>query len=138
MYPEQSNTKEGSIVLPANVDLTGKEGYLVMIVNDGGVAKAGLLTSAVDVAAYVVLEGAAADADCVIAPLTPGRNVRVVAKSTTLVPGDKVIGYASGSEGMLTEYSTGLAFIVGVCEEVGDTEDQLVLIRPVLSYYTAA
>jgi hypothetical protein len=134
MYPEQSNTKEGAIVLPANVDLTGKEGYLVMIVNDGGVAKAGLLTAATDAALYVVLESAEADADCTILPLTPGRNVRVVAKSTTLVPGDKVIGYASGSEGMLTEYASGEAFIVGICEEVGDTEDQLVLIRPVLSY----
>lgn len=134
MYSEQSNTKEGAIVLPANVSLVGKEGYLVKIVNDGGVAKAGLIAAAMDAAAYVVLEGAAADADCAIQPLTPGRNVRVVAKSTTLVPGDKVIGYASGSEGKLTEYASGDAFIVGICEEVGDTLDQLVLIRPVLSW----
>lgn len=134
MYQEQSNTKEGAIVLPANVDLTGKEGYLVKIVNDGGVAKAGLIAAATDAAAYVLLEAAEADEDCTIQPLTPGRNVRVVAKSTTLVPGDKVIAYASGAEGMLTEYASGDAFIVGICEEVGDTEDQLVLIRPVLSY----
>jgi len=134
MFPEQSNTKEGAIVLPSNVSTVGKEGYLVMIVNDGGVAKAGLITAATDPAMYVVLEGALTDADCTILPLTPGRNVRVVAKSTSLLPGDKVIAYASGAEGMLTEYASGDAFIVGICEEVGDTEDQLVLIRPVLSY----
>lgn len=137
MHPKQSNTKEGAIVLPANASLVDKEGYLVMIVNDGGVAKAGLITGATDVAAYVVLEGAAADADCTIDPLTPGRNVRVVAKSTTLVPGDKVIGYASGSEGKLTKYASGAAFIVGTCEEVGDTDGQEVLIRPVLSFLSA-
>jgi hypothetical protein len=137
MYPSQSNTQEGSIVLPANASLVGKEGYLCKIVNDGGVAKADLPGAATDVCNYVILEGAAADADCVIAPLTPGRNVRVVAKSTSLVPGDKVIGYASGDEGKLTEYGSGAAFIVGTCEEVGDTEGQLVLIRPLLSIVTA-
>jgi hypothetical protein len=137
MYPSQSNTQEGSIVLPANATLVGKEGYLVKIVNDGGVAKAALPAAVTDICNYVVLEGAAEDADCVIAPLTPGRNVRVVAKSTTLVPGDKVVGYASGSEGKLTEYASGAAFVAGICEEVGDTEGQLVLIRPLLAVLTA-
>jgi len=137
MYPTQSNTQEGAIVVPANADLTGKEGYLCKITNDSGVAKAALPAAATDISNYVILEGAEADADCVIAPLTPGRNVRVVAKSTTLVPGDKVIGYASGSEGMLTEYSSGAAFVAGICEEVGDTEDQLVLIRPLCAVLTA-
>lgn len=134
MYPSQSNSQEGNIVLPANVSLVDKEGFLCKIVNDGGVAKADLPGAVTDVCVGVILEGAAAGADCVIMPLTPARNVRVVAKSTTLVPGDKVIGYASGSEGKLTEYASGDAFIVGICEEVGNTEGQLVLIRPVLSF----
>lgn len=137
MYPSQSNTQEGAIVLPANVSLVGKEGFLCKIANDGGVAKADLPAAAIDVCNYVIVEGAAIDEDCVIQPLTPGRNVRVVAKSTSLVPGDKVIGYASGSEGKLTEYASGAAFIVGTCEEVGSIEDQLVLIRPVLAIVTA-
>jgi len=137
MYPSQSNTQEGAIVLPANVNLTGKEGFLCKIANDGGVAKADLPGAVTDILQYVIVEGADIDENCVIMPLTPGRNVRVVAKSTSLVPGDKVVGYASSSEGKLTEYASGAAFVVGTCEEVGDTEDQLVLIRPLLAVLTA-
>jgi hypothetical protein len=135
---QQSNTKVGPIVVTAGDNLTGKEGYLVKIVNSGGVAKAYLPAALTDVAAYLVLEGGAAGADVALQPLTPERQVRVVANSTTLVAGDKVVGYASGHEGKATEYAgSGAAFIVGVAEEVGDTAGQLVLIRPLLSYWTA-
>jgi hypothetical protein len=134
MHSILSNTKQGPIVVVAGDNLTAKEGYLVKVSNASGVAKAYLPAAAADAALYLVLEGGAAGANVTLHPLSSDRNVRVVAKSTTLVAGDKVIAYASGAEGMLTEYASGDAFIVGVCEEVGDTEGQQVLIRPVLSW----
>jgi hypothetical protein len=134
MYPILSNTKDGPIVVVAGDTLTSKEGYLVKLVNASGVAKAYLPAALTDAAMYVVLEGGAAGAKVTLLPLSSGRNVRVVAKSTSIVAGDKVVAYASGSEGKLTEYSSGDAFIVGIAEEVGDTDGQQVLIRPVLSW----
>ena len=134
MYAIQSGTKKGAIVVPASDALTDKEGYLVKLTNDGGTAKAALPTAATDVCSYLVLEGAAAGSDVTLLPITPGENIRVVAESTSIVPGDRIVGYAASAAGKATEYASGDAFIVGVAEEVGDTEDQQVLIRPVLSF----
>lgn len=134
MDQTQSNTQRGPIVVPANVDLTGMEGRLAVLANDSGVAKAALPAALTDVACYLIIEGNVADADVTLQPLEPGQQIRVPAKSTTLVPGDKVVAYASGSEGMLTEYTAGDAFIVGIAEEVGAAENQLVLIRPLCTF----
>lgn len=134
MYPNLSNTQEGAIVVVAGDALTGKEGYLVKVSNSSGTPKAYLPSAATDAAMYLVLEGAAAGSNVTLLPLSSGRNVRVVAKSTSIVAGDKIVGYASSAEGMATEYASGDAFIVGIAEETGDTEGQEVLIRPVLSW----
>lgn len=134
MYPEQTNTKQGDLVVIAGDDLSAKAGCLVKISNDGGVAKAYLPDALTDVACYVVLEGAEAGSHATLRPLESGRSVRVVANSTTIVAGDKIVGYASGHEGEATEYSAGDAFIVGVAEQAAATAGQLVLIRPILSF----
>jgi len=133
----QTNVKRGAIRVIAGSTLTGKEGYLVKVVDSAGVLKAYLPAALLDVAAYVVIEGAAAGSLCSIQPLEPGQQVRVVANSATFVGGDKVVAYASGHEGEATEYAgSGAVFCVGVAEEVGDTAGQWVLIRPVLSFLT--
>jgi hypothetical protein len=137
MYPIQSNTKRGPIVVAAGDDLSGKEGYLVKLGNDGGTAKAYLPTAVTDEVLYVVGEGAAAGSNVTLIPLESGMQVRIVSNSTTFVPGDKVVGYASQKAGLATEYSgSGAAFIVGIAEEVGDTAGQYLLVRPVLSHLT--
>lgn len=137
MNQTQSNTKEGAIVLLAGDDLTGKEGYIVQVLNASGTPKVYLPDAVTDAALYVVSEGAAADADVEIIPLTPGRNFRAVANSTTIVAGDKLVAFASGKAGLLTEHTAGDAFIVGIAEESGGTANQEVLFRPVLSYWKA-
>jgi hypothetical protein len=134
----QTNVKRGAIRVIAGDALTGKEGYLVKAVNNGGVLNAYLPAALTDVAAYVVIEGAAAGSLCSIQPLEHGQQVRVVANSATFLAGDKVVAYASGHEGKATEYAgSGAAFVVGVAEETGDAAGQWVLIRPLLSYWTA-
>ena len=134
----QTNVKRGAIRVIAGSALTGKEGYLVKLVDNGGVPSAYLPAALTDVAAYVVVEGAAAGSLCSIQPLEHGQQVRVVANSATFVAGDKGVAYASGHEGEATEYAgSGAAFVVGVAEAVGDTAGQWLLIRPLLSYWTA-
>ena len=134
----QSNVKRGAIRIIAGSTLTSKEGYLVKVVDNAGVLNAYLPAALTDVAAYVVIEGAAIGSLCTIEPLEPGQQVRVVANSTTIVGGDKIVAYASGHEGEATEYAgSNPAFIVGIAEQGGDTALQQILIRPLLSYWTA-
>ena len=134
MTPEQSNTRKGIITLPAKGDLTGKEAHLVKIVNDGGVAKASLPAAALDVANYVVLEGGADGEMASIQPLASDQQVRIVAKTATLVAGDKVVGYASGAAGQLTKYASGDAFVAGIVEEKCGGAGHQLLIRPLCSF----
>jgi hypothetical protein len=134
----QSNTKTGRIRVIAGDTLTSKEGFLVKIANSSGTPKAYLPGALTDVANYVVIEGAAAGSYVTIEPLTPDRQVRVVANSTSFVAGDKVVAYASSHEGKATEYAgSSPAFIVGIAEESGATAGAYLLIRPLLSYWTA-
>ncbi len=132
MYPTQSNTQRGAIVVPANADLTGKEGHLVKLINSSGTAKAALPAAATDVANYLLVEGGAIGADVTVQPIEGAQQIRVVGKSV-LAPGDKVVAYGTGAAGQLTKYASGDAYIVGVAEEVGAV-GQLVLVRPVGSF----
>ena len=59
----QTNVQAGQIVLPANEDLTGKEGLLVAIVNDSNVAKFALPGAVTDLALFVLTDGDEADED---------------------------------------------------------------------------
>lgn len=87
LNPLQTNTRRGDITLLASVDLTGKENYLLKVVNDGGVAKFALPTGTDDVALYVCASGdIAGNAVAGEAP-SLNENFRVVLKGTC-VPGD--------------------------------------------------
>lgn len=130
----QTNVRSGRFTAICKVDLSSKEGYLVRDVNDGGVRKMDLPGAITDAATCVVIQGAAAGEVGEFEPLTPYQEVRVVANSTTFVPGDKVCAYASGQEGKATEYASSAAFIVGIALEVGDAAGRYLLIRPVLSF----
>lgn len=57
LNPNQSDTKEGAIALPANSNLTGKDNFLVKIVNSGGNAAFDLPAAAADYAYYVLAQG---------------------------------------------------------------------------------
>ena len=131
-----SNTQQGLIVVVAGDTLTSKEGYLVKLGNNAGVPTAYLPTAQTDFACYLVEEGAAIGSYCTLRPIESGRSIRVVAGATTFVAGDKVIAYGGTAAGQAMEWASGAAFIVGIAEETGDTAAQLLLVRPILGYYT--
>jgi hypothetical protein len=82
LNPLQSNTKKGDIVLKANADLTGKENYLVKIVNNSGVGNFALPAATDDQAVYVLASGAAAGLDVAAEAPSTNENFRVVLKGT--------------------------------------------------------
>lgn len=86
----QSNVQRGDLVLPAYVDLSEVEDYLLKLVNDGGVAKFALPTDNGDHAYYINIFGAAAGSDVTARPLEPGRNVLLPLKGTCN-PGDVLV-----------------------------------------------
>ena len=55
----QSNTRVGDIRVLAGESLVGKEGYLVKMTHDGGVAEVKLPAAVTDYCLYVVIEGGA-------------------------------------------------------------------------------
>ena len=93
----QTNTQVGQIALPAHVDLTSKEGYLVKIVNDGNVAKFALPTGDLDYAVFVLTDGDVAGESVAALPLSPDRNVRVKL-SGTCTPGQSLYSIPSTGE----------------------------------------
>lgn len=78
----QSNTQQGDIVINAGIDLTGKEGYLVKLADQGSQPEVLLPTDEADVCQYVVIDGAALDSDCTVRPLCDGAQVRIRANGT--------------------------------------------------------
>lgn len=87
LNPNQSDTRKGDITLLGSVDLTGKENYLLKIVNSSGVAKFALPTGTDDYAPFVCASGDIAGNET--AAESPGHdeNFRAVLKGTC-VPGD--------------------------------------------------
>lgn len=78
----QSNTQQGDIVINAGIDLTGKEGYLVKLADQGSQPEVLLPTDEADVCQYIVTEGGALDTDVTVRPLRDGDQVRVKANGT--------------------------------------------------------
>lgn len=99
----QSNTVEGDLVATASGAITA--GYLVKLTTDtaSNTLRVTLPTDVADITPYVALETVADGALCAIRPLTPGRNVRVVADGA-IVAGVEV--YLSGTFGKVVT-STG-------------------------------
>ena len=130
----QSNTQIGQLVLPANEDLTGKEGLLVKIVSDSGAAKVALPDAVTDLALFVLIDGDEAGGYVAIQPLSPDRNIRVRLNGTC-VPGDVlVLETPDGTDdGKVKKLPTAAGTYRGIAiaEESG-VDEQLVKARPVL------
>jgi hypothetical protein len=128
----QSNTREGAFVVLAGEALTDKEGYLVKMTHDTGVPEVKLPAAITDVAPYVVIEGAADAAKVTVAPLTPGRSVRLALKGTCN-PGDQLclaaIAGTDAGKVRVDPGTTGTYRLIGIAEEIG-VDGQLVLVRP--------
>jgi len=126
----QSNTREGAFVVLAGEALTDKEGYLVKMTHDTGVPEVKLPAAITDVAPYVVIEGGADAAKVVVAPLTPGRSVRLSLKGTCN-PGDQLVLADTGDFGKVRTLPTaaGTYRVIAIAEEAG-VDTQLVLARP--------
>jgi len=130
----QSNTQAGQIVLPANENLTGKEGLLVAIVNASTVAKFALPDAVTDLALFVLTDGDAAGEKVAALPLSPDRNVRLKLNGTC-VPGDVLVladidGTHDGMVKVLPAVG-GTYRGLAIAEEVG-ADGQLVKARPAL------
>lgn len=134
LNPLQSNTKKGDIVLPAHSDLTGKENYLVAVVNDSGKAKLDLPSSTDDLAVYVLASGATAGNDAAAESPSENENFRAVLKGTC-VPGDKLVladPTTAADAGKLRKQPTtaGTWRLFAVAEESG-VDGQFILARRV-------
>lgn len=128
----QTNTQIGQIVLPANEDLTGKEGLLVAVVNDSNVAKFALPDAVSDLALFVLTDGDDAGGNVAALPLSPERNVRI-RLSGTCAPGDVLVpaDIDGTKDGMVkTLPSVGGTYRgIAIAEEAG-VDGQLVKARP--------
>lgn len=128
----QSNTRAGDIRVLAGENLTGKEGRLVKMTHDGGVAEAKLPADVADRARYVLVEGGADGELVTVRPMHGDRNVRVGLKGTCN-PGDVlVLAAIAGTDAGLAAALSATADVyceVGLAEEAG-VDGQLVLARP--------
>lgn len=128
----QTNVKRGIIKVLANESLVGKEGRLVKIVNDTGVAEAALPSAQNDLALYIVVLGAAAGEYVELQPLFAEEQARVRLNGT-INPGIEVVldVGASGDYGKVKAIPSvaGLYLVLGTAEQVG-VDEQLLLIRP--------
>jgi hypothetical protein len=87
----QSDTRTGDISLPANSNLTGKENYLVKIVNIAGVAGVDLPNSVDDEAVFILMSGDVQGNQVAVEAPSLNENCRVMVDSVNaIVPGDKL------------------------------------------------
>lgn len=126
----QTNTRPGAKVLPAGVDLTDKEGYLVKVGSYGGAPAFLLPTDPADYAIYVLEDGASVGENAQAIPLSPDHNRRAKL-SGTCSSGDQLVLAGSGSYGKVVELPAvaDTYLQVGIAEEDG-VDGQNVLFRP--------
>ena len=129
----QSNTRAGDIRVLAGEDLTGKEGYLVKMTHDSGVAEVKLPAAVSDYAVYVVIEAAEDGELCTVRPIFGNRNVRIKLAGTCN-PGDFMClaAIANSDNGQVRALPAASSTYrgLGIAEEAG-VDEQLVLVRPV-------
>ena len=125
----QTNTQAGQFALISHVDLTGKEGLLVKIVNASNVPKFALPTSDLDYAIYVLTDGDSVGRKSAALPLSSDRNVRL-RLSGTCTPGQVLI-LNSVNWGTVSALPTspGNYRGIAIAEEPG-VDGQLVKARP--------
>lgn len=129
----QTNIQHGQIVLSANEDLTGKEGLLVKLVNDGGSPAIALPGDVDDYALYLLIDGDKQGGLVSVLPLSSERNVRVRLKGTC-VPGDVLVlaPITTADAGKVRKLPSATGSYLGllIAEESG-IDGQLVKARPV-------
>jgi hypothetical protein len=130
----QSNTRVGDFRVLAGESLTDKEGYLVKMTHDSGVAEVLLPEAITDYALYAVIEGAADAALVSVRPIEADRNVRLVLKGTCN-PGDVLVlaAIAGSDAGMVRALpeDAGTYRGLAIAEEAG-VDGQLVPARPAM------
>lgn len=129
----QSDIRIGSFAAIADGDLTGKEGYLVVMGQKSDKPVLALPTAIDDLSAYVVLEGAADAKAIAVEPLAAGRQVRIKLKGTcnagdVLVNADPTTPADAGKVRALPA-DAGTYRGIGIAEEKG-ADGQLLLVRP--------
>lgn len=82
IYTEQSNTKEGPFEVLAGENLTGKEGCLVKLTHDSGIAEVVLPNDVADEADYLLLAGGADASYVTVVAIDRSRNFRVLLDGT--------------------------------------------------------
>lgn len=90
MFPTQTNTQAGDVVIPAGEDLTAKAAHLALITHAGGAPEAKLPSANTDLATHIVGDPAADGENATLIPLTPGKQSRVKIDGTCN-PGDKLV-----------------------------------------------
>lgn len=125
IFPEQSNTQEGVIVVKAAVDLREKEAHLALLDSDGAAI---LPLAATAVCLYVILSGGNIGEDVELLPLASARNVRLKT-GDDINAGDRLVVEAGGKVVALADGAAGANFSPGVAEVAAD-DGYLVLARP--------
>lgn len=127
----QTNIRVGPIVVDSFEDLTGKEGFLVKLVNLGGKPAAALPALDTD-AALFVLDDVAENGKATLLPLSPDRNVRVRLQGTCN-PGDRLCLGLGDHAGKVraVPVEEGAYTVRGIAEETG-VDGQNLRLRPAL------
>jgi hypothetical protein len=128
----QTNVKIGDIEVIANESLVGKEGLLAVLVEDTNVLEARLPDTVLELALFVIIEGAAAGSYATLRPLVPGQQVRIRINGTAN-PGDvlKLAAINATDDGKVATLGTteGVYFSPGVVHEEC-VDEQLALVDP--------
>lgn len=85
----QNNVRQGRFLVEAAEDLSGKSDVIVEMTSSSGRPVVRLPTAVTAVPLYLLVEGAAAGAQCLVEPLDPSRNFRVRVKGA-VAPGDRI------------------------------------------------
>lgn len=115
----QTNVQQGKFPINSGIALTGKEGYLVKLADQGTQPEVLLPTDEADVCQYVVDYGGALDTDSEVIPLVQGQQVRLVAKGSGNSGDRLVLADISTAAGKVEKTPTDADtyFAVGYAEE---------------------
>ncbi len=131
----QTNVRVGDFPVLAGEDLSGKEGQLVVMSHDSGVAEVLLPAANSDYALYALVEGAPDAGTVRVRPMEAGRNVRLRLVGTCN-PGDVLVladVATPANKGKVRELPANAGTYRGlaIAEEAG-VDGQLVLARPAM------
>jgi len=125
---QQTNTQVGDIQVIASESLVGKEGFLAVLINSSNVLNCRLPDTVIELAMFVIIEGAALGSPATLRPLSIDREVRVRLNGT-VVPGAllKLDAINGTDDGKCCTIGTvaGQYFSPGIAEEVGADEQWL-------------